>query len=118
MSAHRYRYAARLNAFKGMAARGGSANIADTVAAVGRVSGISAADLNFPDHFNENSPGFLKSLLADNGMILNGLAMRYYSRPEFAAGAFTSPDKSVRRDAIDMTRCRPSTHSRKWAARF
>ena len=106
MSAHRkrYRYAARLNAFRRTAARNGPGNIAGMISAAGRIPGISAADLNYPDHFTEHPPGRLKRLLADNGMALNGLAMRYYGCPEFAAGAFTNPNRSVRRDAIDMTR--------------
>ncbi len=101
----RFRYAARLNAFKRLEGRNRPANIADMISAAGQVSGIGAADLNYPDHFSEHTPEFLKSLLRDNGMILNGLAMRYYSRPEFSGGAFTNPDRSVRRDAIDLTRC-------------
>lgn len=100
----RFRYAARLNAFNRSAGRNRPANIADMISAAGQVSGISAADLNYPDHFSEHSPRFLKYLLNDNGMILNGLAMRYYSRPEYAGGAFTNPDRPVRRDAIDLTR--------------
>ena len=95
-----YRYAARLNAFKQSA--GGK--VVDWIAAARKVSGINAADLNYPDHFEEASPALLSELLAENGMALSGLAMRYYSRPEFTLGAFTNPDCSVRQDAIDLTR--------------
>jgi hypothetical protein len=43
---NRPRYAARLNAFK----RAGE-GVAEMIAAAGRVDGIDAADLNFPNHF-------------------------------------------------------------------
>jgi sugar phosphate isomerase/epimerase len=96
---NRPRYAARLNAFK--RAGGG---IAGMIAAAGRVGGIDAADLNYPDHFAGVSPGELGAMLGDAGMALNGLAMRYYTEPGFALGAFTNPDAGVRRAAIDLTK--------------
>jgi xylose isomerase len=96
---NRPRYAARLNAFK--RAGGG---IAGMIAAAGRVGGIDAADLNYPDHFAGVSPGELGAMLGDAGMALNGLAMRYYTDPGFAVGAFTNPDPVVRRAAIDLTK--------------
>ena len=74
------------------------------IKAAGRVGGLSAADLNYPDHFAENDAGELSRFLDDQGMALNGLAMRYYTEPNFAAGAFTNPDASVRRKAIDLTK--------------
>lgn len=93
------RYAARLNAFK---VKGGS--VADMIAGVGQVGGISAADLNYPDHFEKHSPAALGRMLADQGMVINGLAMRYYTEAGFKLGAFTHPDLSVRRAAIDLTK--------------
>jgi sugar phosphate isomerase/epimerase len=96
---NRPRYAARLNAFK--RAGGG---IAGMIAGAGRVGGIDAADLNYPDHFGGVSPGELGAMLGDAGMALNGLAMRYYTEPGFALGAFTNPDAGVRRAAIDLTK--------------
>jgi xylose isomerase len=74
------------------------------IAAAGRVGGIDAADLNYPDHFAGVSPGELSGMLGDAGMALNGLAMRYYTDPGFAVGAFTNPDPVVRRAAIDLTK--------------
>ena len=96
---NRPRYAARLNAFK----RSGG-GIAGMIAAAGRVGAIDAADLNYPDHFAGTSPGELSGMLGDAGMALNGLAMRYYTEPGFAIGAFTNPDQGVRRAAIDLTK--------------
>jgi xylose isomerase len=99
MILNRPRYAARLNAFK---TPGGG--IAGMIAAAGRVGGLSAADLNYPDHFAAHDPGALSQMLADQGLALNGLAMRYYTEPGFRLGAFTHPDPAVRRAAIDLTK--------------
>ena len=97
---NRPRYAARLNAFK----RAGGTGIAGMIAAAGRVGGLDAADLNYPDHFDGQAPADLARMLGDAGLALNGMAMRYYTNPAFAIGAFTNPDPAVRREAIDLTR--------------
>lgn len=96
---NRPRYAARLNAFK---TKGGS--VAGMLAGAGQVGGLTVADLNYPDHFEQHSTKELTGLLADQGMALNGLAMRYYTDPSFRLGAFTHPDPQVRRAAIDLTK--------------
>ena len=95
---NRPRYAARLNAFKG------PDGIAGMIARAAAVPGIDAADLNYPDHFADHDPGEMGALLADHDLALNGLAMRYYTEPGFRLGAFTNPDRAVRRRAIDLTR--------------
>ncbi len=96
-------YAARLNAFKGS---GGSNDpaIVQMIEAAGQVGGLGAADLNYPDHFAGMDAARLSGLLHDNGMVLNGLAMRYYTDPGFALGAFTNPDPKVRQAAVDITK--------------
>jgi sugar phosphate isomerase/epimerase len=99
MIPNRPRYAARLNAFK---VRGGS--VAEMILGVGQVGGLSAADLNYPDHFAAHDPATLTGLLADQGLVLNGLAMRYYTESGFKLGAFTHPDRAVRQAAIDLTK--------------
>ncbi|MCK0166783.1 sugar phosphate isomerase/epimerase [Jannaschia sp. S6380] len=101
--ANRPRYAARLNAFKPLAeARGGG--IAGMIAAAGEVSGLDAADLNYPDHFRDHDPARMSDMLGRAGLSLNGLAMRYYTEPAMMIGAFTNPDIDIRRKAIDLTR--------------
>lgn len=98
----RPRYAARLNAFRiGLP---GKPTVADMIARAGQVPGLDAADLNYPDHFEHHHPAEVLALLVDNGMALNGLAMRYYTDPGFRLGAFTNPDPTVRRAALDITR--------------
>ena len=99
MIPNRPRYAARLNAFKQK-----GETLAQMLARAGQVGGLTAADLNFPDHFDHHATGQIAGLLADQGMALNGLAMRYYTDPGFRLGAFTHPDAVVRRAAIDLTK--------------
>ena len=65
---------------------------------------LDAADLNYPDHFAHLAAPEISDLLTDNGMALNGLAMRYYTDPGFALGAFTNPDPKVRQAAVDLTK--------------
>ena len=96
---NRPRYAARLNAFK---TKGGT--VAEMIRGAGQVGGLTSADLNYPDHFAVHDPGQLSRLLADEGMAVNGLAMRYYAEEAFRLGAFTHPDPGVRRAAIDLTK--------------
>lgn len=99
-------YAARLNAFKiGAAAYWPGKNSITTADLLARAAsaGLTAADLNYPDHFETDVPADLAAALADNGMTLNGLAMRYYTDPAFKLGAFTHPEASVRRKALDET---------------
>lgn len=95
------RYAARLNAFKlGLT----KPTVADLIARAGKVAGVDAADLNFPDHFEAHTPPELTRIMADHGLALNGLAMRYYTDPGFRLGAFTHPDPKVRQAAVDITK--------------
>lgn len=99
---NRPRYAARLNAFKLGLPKGATA--ADMIARAAGVAGIDAADLNYPDHFVDHTPAQMAAVMADAGLALNGLAMRYYTDPGFRLGAFTHPDPKVRQAALDLTR--------------
>ncbi|MEM6610158.1 MAG: TIM barrel protein [Pseudomonadota bacterium] len=99
---NRPRYAARLNAFKSRTA--GRATVADMIAGAALVGGLDAADLNYPDHFEDLAPKEVSKHLAEAGLALNGLAMRYYTNPAFKLGAFTHPDAAIRRAAIDQTK--------------
>lgn len=101
------RFAARLNAFKISAAEywpgKNKVTTADLLARAA-TAGLTAADLNYPDHFVEDSPADLIRALDEIGMALNGMAMRYYTDPAYKLGAFTHPDALVRRGAIDETK--------------
>lgn len=101
------RYAARLNAFKiGAENYWPGKNRITTCDLLERAAsaGLNAVDLNYPDHFDHQTPDQLKDRMDGLGMALNGLAMRYYTDPGFKLGAFTHPDPQVRRAAVDITR--------------
>lgn len=101
------RFAGRLNAFKiGAAAYWPGKNTVTTADLLARAAtaGLTAADFNYPDHFIEDNPADLTRALGENGMVLNGMAMRYYTEPGYKLGAFTHPDPTVRRAAIDETK--------------
>jgi xylose isomerase len=101
------RFAARLNAFKiGAADYWPGKNSVTTADLLARAAsaGLNAADFNYPDHFIEDSPADLSRALDDQGMTLNGMAMRYYTDPGYKLGAFTHPNAKVRRAAIDETK--------------
>lgn len=68
-----------------------------------KVSGLTHVDLNYPDHVGVD-PAAVKREIDDMGLTINGLAMRYYTNPAFRLGAFTHPDRAVRREAIDITK--------------
>lgn len=97
------RYAARLNAFKAALPRD-QRDTRQLLAMAARVEGLDAADLNYPDHVSSVNEKDVRAALDENGIHLNGLAMRYYGEPAFAIGAFTNPDRAIRRKAIDQTR--------------
>ena len=101
------RFAARLNAFKiGADTYWPGKNKVTTTDLLARAAtaGLTAADLNYPDHFVEDSASDLTRALDENGMVLNGMAMRYYTDPGYKLGAFTHPDASVRKAAIEETK--------------
>lgn len=101
------RFAARLNAFKiGAADYWPGKNTITTADLLKRAAtaGLNAADLNYPDHFVDDSPSDLALALDDAGMALNGMAMRYYTDPGYKLGAFTHPEAEIRQKAIDETK--------------
>ena len=101
------RFAARLNAFKiGSDAYWPGKNKITTTDLLARAAaaGLTAADLNYPDHFVDDKPADLARVLDENGMVLNGMAMRYYTDPGYKLGAFTHPNSKVRRAAIEETK--------------
>ena len=102
------RFATRLNSF-GSAPHlawpelKGKPTFLQMAARVATAKGLTDVDLNFPDHVQDD-PATLGRRINDLGLAINGLAMRYYTNPAFKVGAFTNPDRSVRREAIDLTK--------------
>ena len=75
----------------------------ELVARASTVRGLTDLDLNYPDHVKER-PSAIAGLVSDAGLAINGFAMRYYTNPAFKLGAFTNPDRAVRREAIALTK--------------
>ena len=103
------KYATRLNSFASRPEKcWGAANYKpsalELIQRASKVNGLSEVDLNFPDHFAGTTPEDIISGARDLGLTVNGLAMRYYSEPEFKLGAFTNPESRVRQAAIDLTK--------------
>jgi xylose isomerase len=103
------KFASRLNSF---ATRpelfwpdcAGKPGTLDLLARAATVRGLNEIDLNYPDHLVGLDASLVARRASDLGLALNGLAMRYYSEPAFKAGAFTNPDATVRRRAIELTK--------------
>jgi xylose isomerase len=103
------KYASRLNSFASCPERSWKSstyqpNTLELIERASRVRGLSAVDLNFPDHFNNAKPEEIISFSRNRGLTINGIAMRYYSEPGFKLGAFTHPDPKIRQAAIDLTK--------------
>ena len=75
----------------------------DLIKRASLVKGLTDIDLNYPDHLGKNFKEVFQCA-SDKGLNINGLAMRYYTDPNFKIGAFTNPDKKIRQKAIDMTK--------------
>lgn len=101
-------FATRLNSFatrpelfwKDGLAKPGPLDLLERAASV---RGLSAVDLNYPDHLYGMTPLDVSNRARDLGLQLSGFAMRYYTEPGFKAGAFTNPNPAVRQKAIELT---------------
>ena len=102
------RFATRLNSFASAPQLfwpdlAGKPTMLQMAARAATARGLTDLDLNYPDHVAD-APEAIARRIRDLGLAINGLAMRYYTNPAFKRGAFTNPDESVRREAIDLTK--------------
>ena len=90
------KFAARLNSFSSKPESFWSTkselNTIDLINRAVTVRGLTDIDLNYPDHLEKDFNNTINSL-AENGLNINGYAMRYYNNPQFKLGAFTNPNK-------------------------
>ncbi len=100
----RHVYAARLNSFRNGDWSEKKPSTLNLVERAATVPGLKTVDLNYPDHLLGIGTEELRACMSSNGVDLNGFAMRYYTEPDFKLGAFTHPDKKVRRAAVDLTK--------------
>jgi sugar phosphate isomerase/epimerase len=103
-----HRFATRINSFASGASAywpglSGKPSLEQMIRRAATVDGLTELDLNYPDHVGMD-PAATRAMVRDCGLQVSGLAMRYYTNPAFKRGAFTNPDRAVRREAIDLTK--------------
>ena len=103
-----HRFATRINSFASAASvywpgLSGKPCLEQMIRRAATVEGLTELDLNYPDHVGQD-PAAIGRMVRDCGLQVSGLAMRYYTNPAFKRGAFTNPDRAVRREAIDLTK--------------
>jgi len=103
-----HRFATRINSFSSGAHAywpklSGKPSLEQMIHRAATVDGLSELDLNYPDHVGDD-PVSVGKMVRDCGLQVSGLAMRYYTNSAFKRGAFTNPDRAVRREAIDLTK--------------
>ncbi len=97
LPAFRHRYATRLNSFRSGTDSG--RGIAEIIGSLASIPGLSALELNFPQHFNLLTDDALQLALDQTGLALTTLNLRYEGE-EYQNGAFTAPDLATRDRAI------------------
>jgi xylose isomerase len=92
------RFATRLNSFRERGSDGAISD--DLLARVAGVPGISAVELNFPQHVRHDGAELFVRL-ADLGLAVTALNLRFDDR-QFQTGAFTNPGVEIRQAAIRL----------------
>lgn len=93
-----HRIATRLNSFRAHGSHGLTAE--EAVAAVARVAGITALELNYPQHFSGGEVALLAKA-SELDLAVTALNLRFEG-PDFLAGAFTHPTAANRERAIGI----------------
>jgi xylose isomerase len=91
--------ATRLNSFR--LHQGQKLSVEKALRDISKVEGISAVELNFPQHFSDSNVDVLKQA-QDCGLVITALNLRY-DGPDFIHGAFTHPKHG--RSAHGCERC-------------
>ncbi len=117
MSEKRRHFATRLNSFRASADR--TISIGEAIQAVAQVDGISAVELNYPQHFLDD-PAAVVAAARSSGLVVTALNLRF-DGPRFRAGAFTHPLAENRTaairiatDAVDLAAAHDIPHVILW----
>ncbi|HKG24133.1 MAG TPA: TIM barrel protein [Thermomicrobiales bacterium] len=94
----RYRFATRLNSFRSPS----TASIVDLVEAVAGVPGLTAIEVNYPQHLQSVGEEQFLDAVNRSGLALTAISLRY-DDAEFRQGVFTSPNAGTRERAILLT---------------
>jgi xylose isomerase len=96
----RYRFATRLNSFRDRDMERGATG-PELLRAAARVPGLTAVELNYPQHTQATTERALIEALAETGLVLTALSLRFEGS-DFADGAFTSPRAETRATAVRL----------------
>ena len=69
----------------------------------GSVAGLTALEVNYPEHFVDTTPAELSSAIKDAELVNTGIQVRWPAS-RFSDGAFTHPAAEVRADASGSPR--------------
>ena len=103
MMAH---FATRLNSFAlggGVAHPSKKTPTLDLVEIAGRVAGLTALEVNYPEHFVDTTPAELSAAIKDAHLINTGIQVRWPAS-QFSDGGFTHPSESVRAEAVQTAK--------------
>jgi xylose isomerase len=119
------KYSTRLNSFalgKGNKYPSGQESTVDLIKIAGTVEGLTSLELNYPEHFLDNSVDEIKLAAGNEGLSIEGIQLRWPA-PKFSKGGFTNPDKALRdaavqlvKEAIDVARQFEASHVLLWPA--
>ena len=73
----------------------------DLIKRMATVKGLTHIELNYPEHFINQDVGEIKETIADVGLKVGGIALRY--QKDFAEGEFSNPDAALREKAVQIT---------------
>ena len=112
-----YDIATRLNSF-----RSSGSSVREAILAAAAVEGLTALELNYPQHVVHLADGELAGLLDATGFKLTALNLRFEGS-DVARGAFTAPDAATRErairvaaDAVDLASEHGADHVVLWMA--
>ena len=118
-------FTTRLNSFalgKGRRLPNGDEVTLDLITMAGTVTGLTALELNYPEHFKQNSVDEIEQVMSEAGLGVRGIQLRWPA-PKFANGGFSNPDAEIRaaavtmvKEAVDIARRLGSDHVLLWPA--
>jgi xylose isomerase len=118
-------FATRLNSFAlggGVAHPAAKTPTLDLVEIAGSVTGLTALEVNYPEHFVDTTPAELSSAIKGADLVNTGIQVRWPAS-QFSGGGFTHPGAGVRaaavqtaKEAVDVCREMGSDHVVLWPA--
>jgi sugar phosphate isomerase/epimerase len=118
-------FSTRLNSFalgQGKKLPNGDESTLALIEIAGSVTGLTALELNYPEHFGQNTVAEVATAMKEAGLKVRGVQLRWPS-PEFSNGGFSNPDTDIRaaavtlvKEAIEVCRKLGSDHVLLWPA--